>query len=193
MENSTNIKKKSIFSKWWFWLITIPVFLIIFLILFAALLRVLAPETVEKIEKERIEAEKRVKDSLEAIEKKREFQKEQQRLAIKEIEDIQNYLKSNLKIKNFSWQVGGFGNVGIVNVTLLNSSDTIIYKDITLKATFKGESDLVLSSDVRLLPIKVFPKSTRTIKDINFGLINSQSAKASLSIEGFNIEVKSKK
>ncbi len=187
MKNNTEMKK-TIFSKWWFLLI----FLFVLFVVFLSILPLIFPETFKKLEQERIEAEKRKNDSLEAIEKEKAFRLEQERIANLEMINIQNYLNNNILIKNWSWSIGGFGNVGIVDITFQNTSDTIVYKDISVTVEFKGESGLVLSSETRVIPVVVPPKSYKKVNDINFGFINSQSKKANISINHFKIDYKKK-
>jgi hypothetical protein len=86
-----------------------------------------------------------------------------------------------MKMSAFSWKSGGFGVVGILNVTIENNNDFPV-KDVSIECTFSGKSGTELSTASHRIYDSIPAKAKKTFRDINFGLINSQSARARLKI-----------
>jgi hypothetical protein len=87
-----------------------------------------------------------------------------------------------LTMKAMTWNLGGFRNVGIVNVTIENGNDFAV-KDIGIRCHFNGKSGTELSANDHKIFDTIPAKAKRTFKDVNVGLIDSQSAGAGCSVE----------
>jgi hypothetical protein len=87
-----------------------------------------------------------------------------------------------LAMKSMTWSLGGFKNVGLVNVTIENGNDFAV-KDIGIRCHFSGKSGTELSANNYKIFDTIPAKATKKFKELNIGLINSQSAGASCSVE----------
>jgi hypothetical protein len=87
-----------------------------------------------------------------------------------------------LTIKGMTWSLGGFKNVGIVNVTIENSNDFTV-KDVGIRCYFSGNSGTQLSANSHTIFDTIPAKAKKAFKEVNVGLIDSQSAKASCNVE----------
>jgi hypothetical protein len=87
-----------------------------------------------------------------------------------------------LTMTAMTWSIGGFKNVGIVNVTIENANDFPV-KDVSIRCNFNGKSGTQLSTNDHKIFDTIPAKAKKTFKDVNVGLINSQSAGANCSID----------
>jgi hypothetical protein len=87
-----------------------------------------------------------------------------------------------LTIKNMTWSLAGFKNVGLVNVTIENSNDFPV-KDVGVRCYFSGKSGTQLSSNNHTIFDTIPAKAKKAFNEVNVGFINSQSATASFNIE----------
>lgn len=123
----------------------------------------------EKDNFEKYKNSKGYKDSIKVVEKE----------AIQQ-DKLTNPIKY-LSVLKTSWQKGGFGSVGLNNITFKNEGVLTAY-DITVKMTFFGESGTELSSADRVLTIVVPPGKSKRSGEINFGFINQLSERAKTDI-----------
>jgi hypothetical protein len=93
----------------------------------------------------------------------------------------------NVALKAYDWSKGGFGNVMLLNQFSIFNAGNRSVKDFRIacelyapSGTRVGKTDATLYETVR-------PKQTRTFKQLNLGLIHSQSAQASCQIVGIDI------
>jgi hypothetical protein len=87
-----------------------------------------------------------------------------------------------LSLKGMTWSLGGFKNVGIVNLTIENSNDFAV-KDVSVRCYFNGKSGTQLSANSHTIFDTIPAKSKKAFKEVNVGLIDSQSAKANCNVE----------
>jgi hypothetical protein len=87
-----------------------------------------------------------------------------------------------LTMKGMTWSLGGFKNVGIVNVTIENSNDFAV-KDVGIRCYFSGKSGTQLSTNGHTIFDRIPAKSKKAFKEVNVGLIDSQSASARCNVE----------
>jgi hypothetical protein len=92
-----------------------------------------------------------------------------------------------LTVKSWNWEAGGFGSVGIINVTFKNDGVKTA-KDIVVKVDFKGESGTTLSTAEHVIPTVVSPGKAKTVNDVNLGFIDSQTKNASIEIVSATFE-----
>jgi hypothetical protein len=76
---------------------------------------------------------------------------------------------------DFKWRKDGFGNVMIANFTLRNPTE-YRFKDFEIKCTHSAPSGTVIDSNSRTVYEIVEPHSTKVIKEMNMGFINSQAS-----------------
>jgi hypothetical protein len=87
-----------------------------------------------------------------------------------------------LTMKGMTWSLSGFKNVGIVNVTIENANDFAV-KDVGIRCYFSGKSGTQLSSNNHTIFDTIPAKAKKAFKEVNVGLIDSQSATASCNVE----------
>ena len=87
-----------------------------------------------------------------------------------------------LAMKATTWSLGGFKNVGVVNVTIENTNDFAV-KDVGIRCYFSGKSGTELSARNHTIFDSIPAKTKKAFKEINVGLIDSQSAQAQCNIE----------
>jgi hypothetical protein len=87
-----------------------------------------------------------------------------------------------LTMKAMTWSLGGFKNVGIVNVTIENANDFPV-KDVGIRCNFNGKSGTQLSTNDHKIFDTIPAKAKKMFKDVNVGLIDSQSAGASCAVQ----------
>ncbi|WP_257164646.1 hypothetical protein [Bradyrhizobium sp. SRS-191] len=88
-----------------------------------------------------------------------------------------------LEISTYAWEKGGFDNVAIVTLTILNKN-TYAVKDITVACDFSGSSGTKLSGLSQTIYSSIPAKTSKKFNRLNLGLIHSQSARASCSLIG---------
>jgi hypothetical protein len=87
-----------------------------------------------------------------------------------------------LAMKAMTWSLGGFKNVGIVNVTIDNTNDFAV-KDVGIRCYFSGKSGTQLSAISHTIYDSIPAKTKKAFKEVNIGLIDSQSAQARCNVE----------
>jgi hypothetical protein len=87
-----------------------------------------------------------------------------------------------ITMPSMTWSLGGLKNVGIVTVTINNGNDFPV-KDIGIRCRFSGRSGTQLSDNVHVIFDTIPAKAKKAFKDVNMGLVDSQSAKAGCSVE----------
>jgi hypothetical protein len=86
-----------------------------------------------------------------------------------------------LNFEDFTWRKGGFGSVGIVDVTFVNKGNKTA-SNIVINVAFLGESGSVLNTYQEVVTTVVQPGQKKHVKDINMGFINSQVSNAMMDI-----------
>jgi hypothetical protein len=89
---------------------------------------------------------------------------------------------SKMKLSTFSWSLGGFKSVGLVNATVDNPNDFPV-KDVTIQCRFSGKSGTQLSNAGRTVYDTVPAHSKKTFREINVGFVDTQSARAECWVE----------
>lgn len=87
-----------------------------------------------------------------------------------------------LAMKAMTWSLGGFKNVGVVNVTIENANDFAV-KDVGIRCYFSGKSGTELSARSHTIFDSIPAKAKKAFNEVNVGLVNSQSAQARCNIE----------
>jgi hypothetical protein len=87
-----------------------------------------------------------------------------------------------LTMKAMTWSLGGFKNVGVVNVTIENTNDFAV-KDVGIRCYFSGNSGTQLSANNHTIFDSIPAKTKKAFKELNVGLIDSQSAQARCNVE----------
>lgn len=89
---------------------------------------------------------------------------------------------TKMTLAAMTWNVGGFGTIGIINVTVDNANDFGV-KDIAVRCIFSGKSGTELSSTRHTIFDTIAAKSKKVFREVNVGFINSQSARARCEVE----------
>jgi len=80
---------------------------------------------------------------------------------------------ANLELQKLSWHKAGFDNVMLLDVTFLNRGSHPV-KDIELKCDHFSNSGTHIDSNSRVIYEIVSPGKSKTVRDFNMGLINTQ-------------------
>lgn len=75
-----------------------------------------------------------------------------------------------LEIVNHSWQKGGFGAVGLHNLSIKNKA-SVTYKDVIIEVTYFSETDVILSTSKKIIYKYFPPKKTINIYELNTGYV----------------------
>jgi len=94
--------------------------------------------------------------------------------------DPKDALLRNAKL-DFKWHKDGFGNIMIADFTIKNPT-RYRFKDFEIKCTHSAPSGTVIDSNTQTIYETVEPKSTRVVKQVNMGFINSQAAQSGCEI-----------
>lgn len=86
-----------------------------------------------------------------------------------------------LAMKAMTWSLGGFKNVGVVNFTIDNTNDFAV-KDVGVRCYFSGKSGTQLSARSYTIYDSIPARTKKAFKEVNVGLIDSQSAQASCNV-----------
>lgn len=104
---------------------------------------------------------------------------EQEAAAIREKSRIEEEARANdptnkMKLSAVHWTKSGFGSIALVSVTIENANLYAV-KDFTISCDMVAGSGTRLGTSDNVVYETVKPASRRTIRDINFGLIHSQT------------------
>lgn len=99
-----------------------------------------------------------------------------------------NESRSCLDVKTNGWYAGGFGAIGIFDITIANKCDKDL-KDIKLQVNYYAESGTKLGDTEHTIYEVLKAKQTKRYKELNIGFINAQSKRADVAIVG-SAEVK---
>jgi hypothetical protein len=94
--------------------------------------------------------------------------------------DPKDALLRDVKL-DFNWTTGGFGNVMIADFTIKNPTQ-YRFKDFEIKCRHSAPSGTVIDSNTRTVYEIVEPKSTKVIKQMNMGFIQSQASRSGCKI-----------
>lgn len=86
-------------------------------------------------------------------------------------------------ISKVNWKAGGFGTVAVFNFTFQNDNDYAV-KDAEVTCTFFASSGTTLGNSTKTVYEAFKAKSSRTIRDFNFGFMHSQAKSASCRATG---------
>lgn len=95
-------------------------------------------------------------------------------------EDPREILLRDVKL-DFNWSKSGFGSVMVADFVIRNPTQ-YRFKDFEIKCTHSASSGTVIDSNTHTIYEIVQPKSTKVIKGMNMGFINSQVASSSCGI-----------
>jgi hypothetical protein len=82
---------------------------------------------------------------------------------------------------DFKWHTDGFGNIMMANFTIKNPTQ-YRFKDFEIKCTHSAPSGTVIDSNSRTIYQTVEPISTKVIREMNMGFINSQATRSGCQI-----------
>jgi hypothetical protein len=82
---------------------------------------------------------------------------------------------------DFKWHTDGFGNIMMANFTIKNPTQ-YRFKDFEIKCTHSAPSGTVIDSNSRTIYQTVEPTSTKVIREMNMGFINSQATRSGCQI-----------
>jgi hypothetical protein len=94
--------------------------------------------------------------------------------------DPKEILLNKVKL-DFRWHKDGFGNVMIADFTLKNPTQ-YRFKDFEIKCIHSAPSGTQIDSNTQTIYEVVEPRSTKVVKDMNMGFINSQASKSDCEI-----------
>ena len=83
---------------------------------------------------------------------------------------------ASLQIANLGWYRGGFDNIMLVNITLLNKGNRDV-KDVEITCEHYSNSGTNIDRNQRVIYEIVPAKKTKSVKDFNMGFIHPQAAK----------------
>jgi len=87
-------------------------------------------------------------------------------------------------VKMNSWTAGGFGAVGLLDVSLTNKCERPL-KDVQLKVDFSSDSGTHLGNAEHTIYEVFSPKQTKRYNRLNVGFMNTQSKRAGVTVVGF--------
>lgn len=82
---------------------------------------------------------------------------------------------------DFEWHIGGFGNVMLADFTVTNDGARGI-KDFTIRCIHSAKSGTEIDRNTKVIYDVVPAKTTKKIRDVNMGLINSQAQSSRCSV-----------
>jgi hypothetical protein len=94
--------------------------------------------------------------------------------------DPKDVLLHDVKL-DFTWQKGGFENVMVADFTVENPTQ-YRFKDFEIKCTHSAPSGTVIDSNTKTVYQTVEPTSSKVVKDMNMGFINSQATRSKCQI-----------
>ncbi|MBU0568402.1 tetratricopeptide repeat protein [bacterium] len=86
-----------------------------------------------------------------------------------------------LKITNHSWNKGGFGTVGLHDLTIKNTSK-ISYKDLVIKVEYFAESETLVGRNIRTIYKIIEPNTNLKITELNTGFIPADAHSSTVII-----------
>jgi hypothetical protein len=94
--------------------------------------------------------------------------------------DPKEMLLRDLKL-DFKWHKDGFGSVMMANFTLKNPTE-YRFKDFEIKCTHSAPSGTIIDSNTRTIYETVEPNSTKVVKEMNMGFIDTQASTSNCQI-----------
>lgn len=94
--------------------------------------------------------------------------------------------EQGMHVEKIRWRKSGFGNVMVVDFTLRNDSLSRL-KDFRITCDSQGNSGTDMDSNTRILYEVVEARKTKTFRNVNMGLINSQVATTSCRVDEASI------
>lgn len=86
-----------------------------------------------------------------------------------------------LEVVSHSWKKGGFGAVGLHDLSIRNKA-SVTYKDVIVSITYYSETDAILSQSKKVIYKYFSPKSTIQISDMNAGLVPADANRSTIEI-----------
>lgn len=102
-------------------------------------------------------------------------------------EDAARAILKKVTLK-FDWRKGGFGNIMLIDATIKNENAFDV-KDLSISCEGRGASGTLITRTEQVIYQTVKSKSSRTIKNINLGFMDPQTATASCSIDDLKPEL----
>jgi len=90
---------------------------------------------------------------------------------------------NSVRIKDFGWSTGGFGNIMEANFTIKNEL-SISIKDIEITCKHSSPSGTYIDSNSRTIYEIIKAGRTRTFNKVNMGFIHSQASRSSCKVVG---------
>ncbi len=86
-------------------------------------------------------------------------------------------LIDNQEVKSFTWHLGGFNTVMLINAKINNKSSVAV-KDLTLECQTFSKSGTLLSRTSKVIYELIPAGKSIRVKEFSMGFVNSQSSKA---------------
>jgi hypothetical protein len=119
---------------------------------------------------------------IEQTRKESEMKKESERIAAAAaLAEYNRNPAERMDIATNSWTAGGFGVVGVMNLTVTNNNDYPV-KDISVKCTFNGKSGTEVSSTKHTIYESIKARAKKAFRDVNVGFIHSQAARGGCTL-----------
>lgn len=90
-------------------------------------------------------------------------------------------LRDLISVKKVNWKIGGFNNIFIGTLTIENKNSVGV-KDFVIECETVGASGTKLDVVRTVIYDTISSGKTRTFKDVNMGLIDSQSKRAGCEV-----------
>ena len=92
--------------------------------------------------------------------------------------------KRVLQVKDYKWESGGMGRPGIISEITLENIGNNDYENIEIEANFYTQNDIPLGSLRSTINDVLQSGTTKTFKNINFGLMHSELQKTVVNVVG---------
>jgi len=92
----------------------------------------------------------------------------------------------SVKVKDFNWYKGGFGNIMVADITIENKSPYDV-KDLTISCTHRSKSGTEIDITKGTIYDIVKRGKTKTFKKVNLGFVHSQSASCNCKITNLEL------
>lgn len=89
-----------------------------------------------------------------------------------------------IQVKDYKWESGGMGRPGIISEITLENIGTNDYEDIEIEANFYTQNDIPLGSLRSTINDVLQSGTTKTFKNINFGIMHSELQKTVVNVVG---------
>lgn len=92
--------------------------------------------------------------------------------------------KRAIQVKDYKWESGGMGRPGIISEITLENIGNNDYENIEIEANFYTQNDIPLGSLRSTINDVLQSGTTKTFKNINFGIMHSELQKTVVNVVG---------